>query len=280
MTASTCETILKNGTLQYSCPLVFNDPFDGQATINPNYSADDLQRVLFAFIQNLLKTDTPPKFASSNEDSERLYILWLNRQTILAEGLLDNMASCFSKIKDNDVWRELNDKLKESIKNTKVLCLAEKKDNLLMWSHYADNHKGVVFNFIIDEKYDSAWSAAQKVRYCSGYPTVSAEEMASSLVGLSSQPIEEIVLDRFITSKSMDWSYEKEWRVVVHMSDDDSYVYYGFQPAELKEIYFGCRVSEESKNRILQLVKSRYNHVDLFQCVKNDTCYKLDFESL
>ena len=36
-------------------------------------------------------------------------------------------------------WEEANNKLREDLKNSGVFCMSELNDNILMWSHYADN---------------------------------------------------------------------------------------------------------------------------------------------
>jgi len=42
----------------------------------------------------------------------------------------------------------------------------------------------------------------------------------------------------------------------------------------------GCQISQENKGVITEMLKTRYENISLFQAVKKDNSFGLDFEKL
>ena len=61
-------------------------------------------------------------------------------------------------------WR---DKL---LPGLRVFCVSEERDNLLMWAHYAQEHKGAVFEFWSLPEEDNPLSVAQPIEYVDSPP--------------------------------------------------------------------------------------------------------------
>src|SRR5262245_41537042 len=76
-----------------------------------------------------------------------------------------------------------------------VLCFCREWSNAVMWSHYADRHKGICLGFDIPD------GKVQEVAYAT-----------DRLQLVTSKPLDESVLKALLYTKSKDWSYEKEWR--------------------------------------------------------------------
>jgi prenyltransferase beta subunit len=96
-----------------------------------------------------------------------------------------------------------------------ILCLTEKKDNLLMWSHYANSHKGFVLEFNTEHCYfDQRKKNLQlaehlkKVRY-----TFNRPEFVLFDTALLTKENMDNWINNFIWVKSDHWSYEEEWRI-------------------------------------------------------------------
>src|SRR5690606_29059755 len=103
--------------------------------------------------------------------------------------------------------------------------------NHLMWSHYADGHRGLAIGFELDEnKY-----IVEKVTY-NGLLTIS---------GLP-QKIQEV--KRIFLNKIKDWDYEDENRIIMPNQD--------YVEIKIKEVHFGSETSERDKNLISGLVKA------------------------
>ena len=60
-----------------------------------------------------------------------------------------------------------------------ILCLSERRDDILMWSHYASSHCGVCLEF--DTK-RMPFEKAGAVNYCEKYPVLNAFKMDRDVV--------------------------------------------------------------------------------------------------
>lgn len=78
-----------------------------------------------------------------------------------------------------------------------IISFTESIDNILMWSHYANSHKGMAIGF--NPKHDF-FKGLQRVRYTTQRPDLRKE--FPNIVGVE------------LFFKSEQWIYEKEWRLV------------------------------------------------------------------
>ena len=133
--------------------------------------------------------------------------------------------------RDKDVRRAFQ-QTKEEISKTKgILCFSKNWRNPLLWSHYADSHRGLCLGFEIKtERLD-------KIRYISHRPEPDLEILSRS------DGTEEKYMQTILGSKFSHWRYEQEYRLFVELSDlDDASENYfvEFGPEmELKEIFVG-----------------------------------------
>jgi hypothetical protein len=108
--------------------------------------------------------------------------------------------------------------------NIGILCLTEDPCHPLMWSHYADCHKGVVVGFDSDHPFfnppplrGTPMQFLRAVEY-------STRRSLMSLEFLRKNDLMEVIKGGWLKllksqhpmffTKSSDWSYEKEWRLV------------------------------------------------------------------
>lgn len=82
-----------------------------------------------------------------------------------------------------------------------------------MWSHYAEEHRGVVFKLRCIDEIDNTLLAARKVSYTDSFIAFpSAEHYAKHLT--DERPIDLVPLCWNIAfTKHIDCAYEREWRV-------------------------------------------------------------------
>ena len=120
-------------------------------------------------------------------------------------------------------------------RNYGFVCMTENDWSPVMWAHYADRHHGVCYRFDVRE------SRRWKVSYKSELH--SPEELKRC------PPMEQ--LRRLISTKSSEWRYEREHRVVVPLRDAIREGKYFFQPFSadfrLREVRLGmaCKLSIE-----------------------------------
>ncbi len=244
--------VLSNYTLRWSSPLLFNDPFDFQIRLGLNFE-DDEEYYVKKFCELSLSQLTEKDISS-----------YLTK--------MQAMGNWFDKDED------------EQNKEYRILCLAERNDNILMWSHYSDNHRGVVLKLKCIPELDTPTLAAKKVKYQESVPVIYTREewMESLLTGkgrLSRISDEEIFALKTLT-KSIIWKYEEEWRIFSKKSQDNGQLYEDvpFYPEEIEAIYLGCCMIEENKKKIFDLARNL--NAKVYQAKKDKNKYALNFEEI
>lgn len=142
-----------------------------------------------------------------------------------------------------------------------IYCLSERHDSLLMWAHYADKHQGFCIEFEADEK-TPLLGSAQKVRYSNTYPTVDFFNTSSD---------EQV--DQIFLTKSKDWSYENEWRIVDHENGSGIRTY----PEELmRSVAFGLRMPASDRERISAWLRKRSAEVEIHEAYRHKNEFRVD----
>ncbi len=144
-----------------------------------------------------------------------------------------------------------------------VFCLSAISDNLLMWSHYADSHKGICVGFNPQKLIDSicpTWVAP--IQYSFEYPKISILEHP------------EQILEILLFNKSIDWHYEKEIRYVKNTIDGGCEIKIPVDTIE--EIYLGCLVDADTEHSVMEIMTSKYPHARIIRYKKNELTFKLE----
>jgi hypothetical protein len=206
--------------------------------------------------------------------------LWLKRgRADFEEGIAPGIHAVLDKLPE--VTARFSSELRDHLATIKVICFSERHDSSLMWSHYADSHAGLVFEFRNVVELDSPYKLAKPIQYSSHPPKLATtDELARFISG--DERIDGHITDRMIYTKSDDWSYEREWRI---SSGDgripaDPVEYAGFGTQELYAIYFGCKATALTKQSLLAVLHARYPGTLSFQAVRATHTYALSFDRI
>ncbi|MCX8129418.1 MAG: DUF2971 domain-containing protein [Clostridia bacterium] len=141
-----------------------------------------------------------------------------------------------------------------------IFSLSETCENQLMWSHYAEDAKGIAIGFSVEKntKLTDA-NHCVKVNYSDILPEFTGDGFISEL---------SIYIDEFgrpysknkisfsdptfklaVSTKPTCWSYENEWRYVEEKSGSYNL------PAPIKEIVFGLRCPPENREKYRSLAE-------------------------
>jgi hypothetical protein len=117
--------------------------------------------------------------------------------------------------------------------NRGVICFSKNWHNPVLWSHYADKHRGICLGFDIDE------TLVIHVQY-------DAKRLAHDLQGmLQAGTLDENFMIRVLKTKFKDWAYEDEVRVFARLEEQDpaTQLYYKDfdKQLALREVIFGAR---------------------------------------
>lgn len=154
------------------------------------------------------------------------------------------------------------EKLKEQLA---IACLTEDNDNILMWSHYACNHKGICLEYDFEEILDTVQNI---------YPVIYKDEIYDLSNDIMNQTVSGLL--KGVLNKSKAWEYEKEWRIPCNNPNRDAGCLIRFP--KVKSIYLGCKLEESDKETIIKLAKEK--SINLYQMKMEKGKYKLIAEKI
>jgi hypothetical protein len=169
----------------------------------------------------------------------------------------------------------------DQFRNTGIFCATRSRSNLLMWSHYAEQHRGVVFGFQPDSARDSFLCLLEPVAYSDVRP--SFRKLADPMMEEEAAPTLEALraFSRSLTAvKSTHWAYEEELRLVVpsYVPEGQSAVFMPYHATELAELYLGLRMSASDRNELSAAARTVNKNVAVFQARMTPGAYSLSFE--
>ncbi|MBL9114259.1 MAG: DUF2971 domain-containing protein [Verrucomicrobiaceae bacterium] len=260
---------LRSRTLRFASPLAFNDPFEMTPLIERPSDELLLGRLLADHIVEdyFLKVGSK-KGLSREESSHEYHSVELPRR--------------FQKLETSEGWNNRAVKMRWEMvgkiaEGFRILCCSHRNDSILMWSHYAEQHKGLVIEFETSEILEGIdlTPEAYEVRYRSN---------PASIPGLHADvnSFEEGLL-RVLTTKALEWSYEEEVRIRVPSLDGldkEVPLDLSFDPEGVKSVLVGCYDHPEEKtyDAIEEMAKQPdYKHVIFKRAYLDSNAFKLRF---
>ena len=247
--------VLTEGTIKFTDPKTFNDPFDGR----PPYMAnvEDIAKTKFKTIRKHSK-----KLGESPAQTLQKKRKYAAQMKMNAENgaISNNVASTFG-----------------------IVCLTSTPDNLLMWSHYAESHKGFIVGFkiptngafgevdirneipIVEYWRDCLYPLP--VGYCTERPVV--------FYGRDS---DRETSQKALLSKSVDWEYESESRVIDTTRPPG--VYHYNRNLILHSVIAGLNMENKDYQQLGSIIrdlkeKEELNHLTLYKAETHQREYKV-----
>ena len=149
---------------------------------------------------------------------------------------------------------------------------------MVMWSHYGDEHRGVVFELACIDDLDNRLLAARKVEYSDRFLTFpSAESYAKHLTGEATFDLLPLVWQIAFT-KHTDWSYEREWRVHMPLYEAEGHSILPEPGAVFRAAILGCRMSDAQAANFATQAKAHLPEMRLFRAKLSATSFQLGFD--
>ena len=151
-----------------------------------------------------------------------------------------------------------------------ILCLSTTNKSLLMWSHYATSHTGLVIEFDVCTPDFGELGMFAPVRYSAERPIIHRDKMGMNAT------------DEHFCTKSPEWDYEKEWRVFrpyslcEHVETQDGVRYFAPLPkAAIKCIYLGFKSEESLQKRVMEF--TRNTRIGVYQGRLSQSKFAINF---
>jgi DUF2971 family protein len=229
---------LKKSQIYFSCPSNFNDPYEFSFKLKEILSEDEYKIVYNYILKEL----------GEKEEFIQKY------------GKVENINQLFKNETNNGI-RKSFDTLFNAVKG--VCCLAQEHDDLLMWSHYSNGHRGFCLEFDTSVK---PFNKAHKVKYSSNIPEIDPVKI------LINDPEEDPL--KILKIKSISW--EKEWRIL-HKELSQLYTY---STNALTGIYFGANMDFTHIEIISLILRGQNPNVKLYRGELHNNNYKVDFREV
>lgn len=232
------EDLLFRNRVCYPPMSSFNDPFEGQVNISLEASFEEKTAHVAKIIQR--------RYGISYQEAEARAPDWIEPNEKEGPERTRKMVT-----NDWGVW-----------------CLSKSKNDIAMWSLYADGHQGICVEFAATRREHATFFASiQPVKYTDEMPSVNIYRTSR----------EEIARAAFLT-KSARWEEEGECRATV---TDIS----GTNPRErdlpvgiISAVYLGTRITDDNRRRVEDWAGESKSPMSVFLARPKDQEYGLDFD--
>jgi len=288
---------LESGTVHLSAPEKYNDPFD----CVPAFDAQSvLKRTLkrvsdyFGFrieddaefcdyvtsvadAMNQLGEEEAPQLASLSDDGDVL-----NAQALYLWILLT--AKRQGQITCNDIITVINNKIESTmglIKGCRVACFTTNNQNLYMWAHYANSHKGYCVEYetnlerLTSQGFTDTQLASIIGNICSVFYHPDRPDCTDIMTQLMSYNVDNELLGklyaRALCSKGINWVFEEECRLIIQNQSSPSE--FPFLPP--KRVYLGAKAMDNGKDVSGLLDICRKKGIEVVTMVPQQSTYEL-----
>lgn len=241
---------LLNSALWIPKPAQLNDPFDAQLKISNTDVSFEQFKSAFAYFQE-----------------------WC-----LKEGVAETSGEALESLFENN---KPNEYLKEKVKlfcdfwdseseKFGILSLSADPQSTTMWSHYAENHTGICIGYdpikLSPKSPNGAKDWLRKVNYQQEQEIIRNAYLLFAKSGMGYSHKSTIgLLFQMLSTKSLDWAYEKEWR---YLCPDIGGNIYKMEIDAISSVTFGLRTSPETKTAVSHLLRYHKKKTQFFQAVR------------
>lgn len=216
---------MKNDTVWFDKPSKYNDPYDCSITITGEIVNNYIE-------QKIIECES--KTGKLNDMSKKMLY------DFLFSGLIE--------------------RLNEHIQNSCLIsCFSTKIDSMLMWSHYANSHKGFCLVYDISEV-DKKSMIRKNL-----YPVIYDENKFDIAYYLDDTLKPKYPCIASLCWKNKEWSYENEFRIILPCTgvNYEPNLYKFIKPTQ---IYLGSNMSKEDKDIIENIAIDREIKVMNMSC--------------
>lgn len=250
---------LSDNRLYFSKPKNFNDPYDALLFANSEKIVKEILGNISMGMDDYIK-----KLSDKGHESARfMELLWNNKDS-------------HDKLMERHFYLiyDCMDAIRKMIKNNpRIICFSERYDSLLMWAHYADNHKGYVLvydkeSIITANKFSCNGAVVnqktklKKVNYVTKQVDMTENvieyirnNMLDNMGDIETYDaaISPHKIRQVLTEKAMDWKYEAEWRLIPRITKMDEESKLGYIEIRPKAVILGSQTFVEDVEQIKKI---------------------------
>lgn len=273
---------IKDNSILLRTPSEFNDPFDCYYYISKKERRKSFKLFMnYQFFKVLYKemvVDNKKLALGKLNDKVLLSNLKLIAKSVKSNkkyksmpdiGIYYRIAKYLSH-KSDDEYKKDFDKMIDGIvdkimHHILVSCFSLRNDSILMWSHYAQSHRGACVEYEIDD------DDFKEVRYSKKLESFQLSKILEIIFGHEFSESEIDYSDEAnlfavqpVFKKFKDWKYEKEVRCAYSFNEKHSRIHDGKDrhgnnirlfdmPVKIRKIYIGCEANEDFIKKVEEL---------------------------
>jgi hypothetical protein len=222
--------MLGQGEAYFALPAQFNDPFDCSPTVRNDVEIRELERVWRRLVSRAMTKDAV------------LAQLHSYRYSATEYGRHDDGAKG-TEVYRNLLVNDVDEHVKAHFAGRGVLSLAARWDNPLMWSHYADEHRGICIEF---DTADHRCERLEPVAYGSTRYLLVSDLRDWFLNG--SRDAEDKIGRQFLFAKAPQWRHEREWRAIASGAGVDG------APFKIAAVHLGLRCDQSIQTAVVKML--------------------------
>ena len=279
---------LKDDFIKVSDPFNVNDPFEGDILfdykmISQQYKDDLFIRQLDVPVFNLSDEDKNMIVNSENPFDSFINIVYNNDSKWAERLTIDEFKLKFADIFDEFTQYNVKNYNQELKKQMLFVCLSESNNIIPMWAHYADNHAGVCIGYGLSDFELGSEETCHPVLY------VQNSDFTEEINNIDNDERNKLkVLEEPFLKKSYDWSYEKEWRILINKIQLKT-LKSGFSQDFIDKrgnlcfikfpkpscVFLGLNISDDDKQKVIKLCEER--RITVYKMIKDSTRYNLSY---
>jgi hypothetical protein len=235
------KKLLFGRELFFSSYRLFNDPFDGGIPFQ--YDPNELteENIFRKMLESARKTH--PKI-----NEEALHQIAFEQQQK-------------GRFQDNAYMAKFqNDVADDLARDFGIVCLCKSPINFLLWSYYAQSHKGFAMGFKKVELFEDTQASFAHMQYQDDLP----------MLGLFEDSVTAIT--KLLGTKSSTWKHEEEYRLT-KIGYSNRIV--TLRPKTIADITCGCKMEHKNKLTIVDYVKENLPHATVHEMVQSKTKFEL-----
>lgn len=265
-----CLDIIKKLRLLVTDPITFNDPFEIYPGITGNPDKDKTLQYL--------NNDLLPKLSSAIKKA----LPGLNGEYRLRHTYTDAFWRRLEQDFKPALKKEIEKGLERASQSIGIICFCDPDrlkyngDDILLWSHYGDKHKGVRIFFETDDI---------KVRSINLFTVnYSFERAFIDITDLNTSVFNKKVENAYratFRTKNKSWGYEQEVRWIINLEEceqENGLSYIPLSPDSIMRIDLGCKCESDTIRSALD--NNAFRHVKLFKTSLHEHKFSLNYEEL
>jgi hypothetical protein len=254
----------RRGRIRFTQPGAFNDPFE-----MPAFKAQEAEEARRAGLSGLTaQTGEIQQGLSQGRIPDAAFVLPI----YYFLGMVPQKRQEAPVPSQNAI-----DKLKQIDQHFGILSLSMTADNLWLWAHYANEHRGLAVEIDPDGSEfnshaspDPNFECAKRVKYSAQRPRIPETD--------------QILFEHFFV-KSPEWSYEQEYRIVRRFESARETInvqpfpvhLYELPAIAIRKVIFGARVTQEQRRALIDETDAdpAFAHVGFAEAVLDPGQFKV-----